>query len=188
VGAAYHRTMAIDEEIDAAIMSNVTSDWAKVATVAVKSMEQLKLPDTGEHFEVVCRRMEALVAARRIEAQGDVSLPRRSEVRAWGEKGDPRPPPRDPWIRTRGLGVRSCVSAFFAYLILLTSGILIYYLFPVLFGVAVFGLVSGFAGMMSARGQGRIPALSIVGFLLNLLPAYASLAIIAAVLFPRYFR
>jgi hypothetical protein len=175
--------MAADEEIDAAIMSNVTPHWTKVATVAVKSMERLKLPDTGEYFEVVCRRIEALVTARRIEAKGEVSLPRRSEVRAWGEKGDPRPPLRDPWIRTQELGFISCASAFVAYFILLFAGILLYVLFPVVFGAAAFGLLSGLRGMISARGQGRIPVVSIVGILLNLLPAYVGLALIAAVLF-----
>ncbi len=74
--------MATDTEIDAAVLSNVTRHWAKVAMVAVKSMDQLSLPTTDESLETILRRVEALVAIGRIEAQGNLKLPRHSEVRA----------------------------------------------------------------------------------------------------------
>jgi Protein of unknown function len=69
-------------DIDSAILKTLTPHWAKVAMVAVRAMEQLNLPSTDENFDSVCRRIAALVEEGVIDAQGDVSLPRYSEVRA----------------------------------------------------------------------------------------------------------
>ena len=73
--------MATDEQIDAAILSNVTVHWAKVAMVAAKSIDQLELPITDEAFERVCRRIEVLADGGTFDAQGDLARPRHSEVK-----------------------------------------------------------------------------------------------------------
>jgi hypothetical protein len=75
-----------DAEIDAAILANVVPRWLKVAMVAARSMDQLNLPLTDEAFESVCRRITALVDAGVIDAQGDTSLPRHSEVRTFATR------------------------------------------------------------------------------------------------------
>ena len=72
------------EAIDAAVLAHVSVYWAKVAMVALKSMDTLGLATNDENLNVVCQRIAALVEAGRIEAQGDVSRPRHSEVRAKG--------------------------------------------------------------------------------------------------------
>jgi ribosomal protein S10 len=74
--------MATDIEIDAAIISNISPHWQKVAMVAVKAIEQLQLASTEGLFDAVCRRIKVLADASQIEAQGNVTLPRHSEVRA----------------------------------------------------------------------------------------------------------
>jgi len=73
--------MASTDEMDNALLSNVTTYWRKVAMVAAMALEQLKLPSTGENFEELCRRVESLAKEGRLDYQGKLSLPRRSEVR-----------------------------------------------------------------------------------------------------------
>ena len=74
--------MATDEQIDSAILANVSGYWAKVALVAARSMDQLALPSTDDDFCRVCRRIEVLAEGGQLAAQGDVSKPRHSEVRS----------------------------------------------------------------------------------------------------------
>jgi hypothetical protein len=74
--------MASNEQIDAAVLSIITVHWQKVAMVAAKAMDRLKVPTTdGDTFDKVCARVESLVKLGKVAARGDVSLPRHSEVR-----------------------------------------------------------------------------------------------------------
>jgi hypothetical protein len=74
--------MASNEEIDAAVLSSVTVHWQKVAMVAAKAMDRLKVPITeGDTFDKVCGRVETLVKLGKIASRGNVSMPRHSEVR-----------------------------------------------------------------------------------------------------------
>ncbi len=81
--------MASDEEVDAAVLSTLTVHWAKVAMVAAKAMDRLKVPiSDADMFERVCRRVESLVKLGKIDSQGKVSMPRHSEVRLNRMRGD----------------------------------------------------------------------------------------------------
>ena len=74
--------MASDEQIDAAIRANLTVHWQKVAMVAAKAMDELKIRITdGDAFDKVCARIELFVKHGEIASQGDVSIPTKSEVR-----------------------------------------------------------------------------------------------------------
>jgi len=77
-----NRVMPATTDIDSAILKTLTPRWAKVAMVALKSMKRVNLAETDENFDSVCRRIVALADEGVIEAQGDLSLPRHSEVRA----------------------------------------------------------------------------------------------------------
>jgi hypothetical protein len=86
---------------------------------------------------------------------------------------------RENWTRT--LGAISCVAALFAGIIYAsltsTNEPHLNWIF-VLFGVAVLGLLAGFAGLISARGQRRVPTLSIIGCVLNVPPAFVGLVLL----------
>lgn len=73
--------MATADEMDNALLANVTIHWRKVAMVVAMALDQLKLPSTSENFEELCRRVESLAKGGRLDFQGKLSLPRRSEVR-----------------------------------------------------------------------------------------------------------
>lgn len=75
-------------EIDAAIIANIVGHCSKTALVAAKCMDQLRLPTTDEILYRVCRRIEFLAEGRRIESQGDPTMPRHSDVRAQGAESD----------------------------------------------------------------------------------------------------
>ena len=90
---------------------------------------------------------------------------------------------------TRRLGAISCFAAVIGgltYVGLVSSkdshvnGIF------ALLGVAAVGLVAGLAGLISSRGQGRVPILSIVGCVLNLPPAFAGLMAVAVMFGQRH--
>ena len=73
--------------------------------------------------------------------------------------------------RVQRLGAVSCAASVFAALVyagLASSREAHLEWIFVLFGVAILGLLSGIAGLISSRGGGRIPVLSIVGCILNL--------------------
>ena len=67
--------MRSNEEMDDAILSNVGTHWAKVAMVAARAMDQLKLPSTDENFEQLRRRVELLAQSGRLHSQGDFLCP-----------------------------------------------------------------------------------------------------------------
>lgn len=84
-----------DRDIDAVILSLVSERWQKVAMIAVKTLSQLGiesrsnrlfaplgLSDPDHALDAVLRRIEALVHAKALEAVGNLSLPRHSEIRA----------------------------------------------------------------------------------------------------------
>lgn len=75
-----------DREIDEAILSRlsaVNGRWRKVAMVIVRVAHVIgnDLAEGGEGYELVARRLEALVTEGRLVAQGDINNWRFSEVR-----------------------------------------------------------------------------------------------------------
>jgi hypothetical protein len=70
-------------EIDSAIHSVAQASWRKVAVVVVKAAESLgpALPNGDPGYEMVAKRVEALVKAGRLASQGELSRWRHSEVR-----------------------------------------------------------------------------------------------------------
>lgn len=70
-------------EIDAAVLNVVQPSWRKVAMIIVKAAEKLGtgLPDGEDGYNLIAARIEALVTDGRLEAQGDVTRWRHSEVR-----------------------------------------------------------------------------------------------------------
>jgi hypothetical protein len=75
-----------DQEIDEAILSRLSvlnGRWRKVATVIARVADAMgnDLPKGDEGYELVARRMEALVTEKRLAAQGNIKNWRFSEVR-----------------------------------------------------------------------------------------------------------
>jgi hypothetical protein len=70
-------------DIDKAILSCVGEHWKKVAMVVAKVAEGLEgsMPDANPRFELIASRIEALVEAGELFAQGDLKRWRFSEVR-----------------------------------------------------------------------------------------------------------
>jgi hypothetical protein len=74
-------------QIDSAILSAVGEQWAKVAMVIARVVDALShgLPPGDEGYEVISRRIQALVHDGRLVAQGDINNWRFSEVRLKSE-------------------------------------------------------------------------------------------------------
>lgn len=82
--------------LDAAILSRARRGWLKVAMVAAQAMQQRGLGQSDEPFDVVVARVRSLVEQGRLQAQGNLSHPRFSEVRLPGDEGVVRAAGRDP--------------------------------------------------------------------------------------------
>ena len=86
---------------------------------------------------------------------------------------------------TRKLGATSCGAFLMAapvYLILVSSKDYHPYLIFTMFGLVVLGLLSGIAGLISSRGEGRLPIASILGCVLNL-PVVIGMLLVFTVMF-----
>jgi len=75
-----------DDAIDLAILSTLSAAggrWRKVAMVISRVANGIcdDFPEGDERYELVARRIEALVADGRLEAQGNIKNWRFSEVR-----------------------------------------------------------------------------------------------------------
>jgi hypothetical protein len=70
-------------QIDSVILSSVGENWTKVAMVIARAVEAMSrdLPLGDEGYELISRRIEALVHDGRLAAQGDTKNWRFSEVR-----------------------------------------------------------------------------------------------------------
>jgi Protein of unknown function len=70
-------------QIDSLILSTVGEHWTKVAMVIARVADAMShgLPPGDERYEVISRRIEALVQDGRLVAQGDPKNWRFSEVR-----------------------------------------------------------------------------------------------------------
>jgi hypothetical protein len=70
-------------QIDSVILSAVGEHWTKVAMVIARVVRAMShgLPPGDEGYEVISRRIEALVDNGRLVAQGDTKNWRFSEVR-----------------------------------------------------------------------------------------------------------
>jgi Protein of unknown function len=67
-------------KLDEAILSQTSTNWLKVARVIAKSAEALG-NESDETYGALEERIVELVAAGKLEAQGDLSNWRHSEVR-----------------------------------------------------------------------------------------------------------
>jgi hypothetical protein len=73
-----------DSDIDAAIFAVVDASWRKVAMIVAKAAETLTrdlFPDEDERYDLIARRIEALVRDGRLVAKGDFKQWRHSEIR-----------------------------------------------------------------------------------------------------------
>ncbi|MGO9774134.1 MAG: DUF3658 domain-containing protein [Roseiarcus sp.] len=68
-------------DLDATILSHARKEWQKVAGIAAQTMQECDVAPTGDRLEAVVARVRHLVARGRLEAKGDVTRPRYSEVR-----------------------------------------------------------------------------------------------------------
>jgi len=75
------------DELDATILSHARQRWLKVAMIAARTMQERRLGLVDEPFHIVVARVRGLVAQGRLVAQGDLGLPRFSEVRLPGDEG-----------------------------------------------------------------------------------------------------
>ena len=78
--------MVTGAQIDHAVIAYLTTahgHWRKVAMVVGQAANALssELPDGDAGYELVAKRIEALVADGRLVAQGDISRWRHSEIR-----------------------------------------------------------------------------------------------------------
>ena len=81
--------MINDEEIDRAILANITHQWRKVARVVMSAMTQLGDRRAGRNDIYFGDRVAALARRGLIEFEGDLSQMGRCEVRLPQEKSDP---------------------------------------------------------------------------------------------------
>jgi hypothetical protein len=72
-----------DSDIDAAILAVVETSWRKVAMIISRSADRLgrDLPEGDDGYQLIAKRIQALVSDGRLTAQGDVTRWRHSEVR-----------------------------------------------------------------------------------------------------------
>jgi hypothetical protein len=79
--------MATSSEIDSAVLAVALPRWQKVAMVISKTSERLGSFDTDgdEQHRSYAERIEVLVRAGRLVAQGDITKWRFSEVRLPGD-------------------------------------------------------------------------------------------------------
>jgi hypothetical protein len=70
-------------KIDSVILSAVGEHWTKIAMVIARVVDAVRhdLPPEHEGYEIISRRIEALVHDGRLLAQGDTKNWRFSEVR-----------------------------------------------------------------------------------------------------------
>ena len=86
-------------DLDAIILSHAREEWQKVARIAARTMEQCGVEPNDDHLETVVARVSDLVARGRLEAKGNLTRPRFSEVRLPGadkvapELGEPASSP-----------------------------------------------------------------------------------------------
>jgi Protein of unknown function len=74
-------------DLDAINLSHVEKRWLKVARVASRTTDDCGADPTDSNIAVVTARLRQLVALGRLEAQGNLSRPRFSEVRLPADEG-----------------------------------------------------------------------------------------------------
>ncbi len=74
--------MIRDEDIDAALLANITNEWQKLAFVVGKTMMQIESSQLSGRYDLYfARRVRFLVESRFVEYDGDLQQMRRCEVR-----------------------------------------------------------------------------------------------------------
>ena len=73
--------MSADSEIDDAILAIAHGNWRKVAMIVATVVHGRDEKAEADEYELVAERIVALVKAGKLEAQGDLSDWRHSEVR-----------------------------------------------------------------------------------------------------------
>lgn len=79
--------MATAADLDAALLASINPRWTKVALVLARASKTpgLSFADDEDEYEVLAERLENLVTAGRVLAQGDLKEWMFSEVRLAGE-------------------------------------------------------------------------------------------------------
>jgi hypothetical protein len=80
--------MISDEEIDKALLANITHDWRKVARVVGSTMVQLGDKRAGRNDLYFAERVAVLVEHGLIEQEGDLAQMGHCEVRLSRGKND----------------------------------------------------------------------------------------------------
>ena len=73
----------LDAKIDQAVLAVTETSWKKVVLVIARAAEQVEedLPDGDIGYEMVAKRIEALVNNGQLKIQGEAKKWRHSEVR-----------------------------------------------------------------------------------------------------------
>jgi hypothetical protein len=80
--------MITDEEIDEALLANITVEWCKVARVVDSAMSQLGNRRAGRNDLYFAERVALLAKRGLIEYQGDLAQMDRCEIRLPQQKKD----------------------------------------------------------------------------------------------------
>jgi Protein of unknown function len=80
--------MISDEEIDQALLANITHDWRKVARVVGSAMSQLGSKRAGRNDLYFAERVAHLVERGLIEFDGDLAQMGRCEIRLPRQRKD----------------------------------------------------------------------------------------------------
>ncbi len=68
-------------DLEAIIMSHAHKEWRKVAMIAARTTQDCGVEPTDDEVEAIVARVRVLVDRGRLEAKGDLTRPRFSEVR-----------------------------------------------------------------------------------------------------------
>lgn len=69
------------DELDAAILSRACERWLKSARIVGQALDECGISPSDDQVDVAMARIRGLVARDLLVAQGDLNLPRFSEVR-----------------------------------------------------------------------------------------------------------
>ena len=80
--------MTVNSQLDQFILDAVDSDWQKIAMVVAKALtdQDLDFPESEDDAGYVASRVDELIRTGHLEASGDTSDWRFSEVRRAGPK------------------------------------------------------------------------------------------------------
>jgi hypothetical protein len=74
------------DDIDKLILSFSSQQWQKVARILAKTLRECEQRHISTSYEDIAERIAALIGIRLLEAQGDITNWRHSEVRLPSDK------------------------------------------------------------------------------------------------------